>query len=60
MWRGALGGMLMGVAAAVIYYLYMQFTDPNPYNGIYIFYIPIAAIMGGIIGLFAAAWYNSD
>ena len=63
-WRTALWGagcgMLGGLALTCLYFLYEQLTRPNPYNVLTLFAAPVFVILGGIIGLLAAAWYSSD
>jgi hypothetical protein len=59
--RGAGCGMLGGLAVTCLYYLYEQWVDPSPYNGLMaVIYAPVLAILGGVVGLLAAAWYTSD
>jgi hypothetical protein len=59
-WWGIFGGMGAGVALVILYYFYLQVTDPSPYDVVYLLGIPLAATIGAIIGLFLAAWRASD
>lgn len=59
--RGAGGGAAAGFAVALLYYLYEQITNPNPYNALTLVLLaPVSAILGAIAGLLAWAWYTSD
>jgi hypothetical protein len=59
---GAWGGMLGGLAATSLYYLYEQrLAYPGPYNSLTLFLGgPMFVTLGAFVGLLAAAWYCSD
>lgn len=59
-WRGALGGVICGALAVVLHFAYMQTFHPHPYNVIYLFNLPVAAILGGMVGVLIAALYVSN
>ena len=63
-WRaaawGAGCGMLGGLLFTCLYYLYEQLARPHPYNVLTLFAAPVFVILGGMVGLLAAAWYSSE
>lgn len=63
-WRAAVWGaglgMLGGLIVPCLLFLYEQLTDPNPWSVLTLFAAPVFIILGGMVGLLAAAWYSSD
>ena len=58
-WLGALAGVACGVLATVLYYLYVELTDPHPYNVLLIFHAPVFMALGGMAGLLVWAMRDS-
>ena len=59
-WRGALAGVTGGAVAAVLQFAYMEIFHPHAYNIIYLFNLPFAAIIGGMVGMLVAVLYVSN